>query len=228
MRAALLPLLVGLLAAGCQSPPSQLYLLNSTAAPPQSAAASSLGAAPAGYGSTRPPQSSGHPSGSLVAVAVTVPEYLDRLDIVQRTGANEVKPDYSAQWGESLGVTTTRAVAENLTALVPSDDIVMLPSRSARNFDYRVDLDLTHFESDAQGRSTLAGRWSISDKDGRERASGRVERSDQAAGAGYDAMAAAMSRNLAAASGDIAAALQKVTAEGTASATAPGPNRARQ
>src|SRR6185437_3201705 len=128
--------------------------------------------------------------------------------ILKRTSANEVKPDYSAQWGENLSVTAARALAENLERMTPSDDILMLPSRSRRNFDYIVNLDLSRFESDAQGRSVLEGRWSISEHDGTELASGRARRADQAAGPGYDAMAAAMSRNLAAVSADIAHALR--------------------
>ena len=188
--ARLLALLLALMATACSSPPSELYLLNATAAARQSPAAPPLGGTEARYGSTLPPDAGGPTAGPLVAVAVTVPEYLDRLDLVERTSPNELRPVYSAQWGENLAVTATRVVAENLTALAPADDIIALPSRSAQNFDYRVDLNLTRFESDTQGTSTLAGRWSISDRDGRERARGRVQRTEQAAQAIITAAAA--------------------------------------
>jgi uncharacterized protein len=197
-----------LLSAACSSPPSRLYLLSSQATPQQSEMAARDGTRPASYGSSAPASDGGR----IVGVAVTLPEYLDRLDIVERTGANEVKPDYSAQWGESLAMTASRAVSEDLTALVPGVDVVMLPSRSRRSFDYRVNLDLTKFESDSAGNCVLAGRWSISDDDGTERASGRVTRSERNDGPGYDAMAAAMSRNLAAVSADIAKAMRGLPA----------------
>jgi uncharacterized lipoprotein YmbA len=219
--AALLPFLLAALGAGCSSRPSQFYLLSSVATSQQSSTAEQRGAAPASFGSSRAAGTVAGSSGPLVGVVVTVPEYLDRLDIVERVGANEVKPIYSAQWGESLAVTATRAVAENLIALLPSGDVIMLPSRIGRLIDYQVNLDLTRFESDSQGRATAAGRWSISDREGRERASGRVLRSETAERTGYDAMAAAMSRNLAAVSTDIAAALQKLFSKPGPTAVAP-------
>jgi uncharacterized protein len=202
----------------CSSPPSRLYLLSSAEAP--IAAQPSPGAAISG--SSRPVLAR-QPNSRVITVAVTVPEYLDRLDVVERTSANELKPIYSAQWGESLATTATRAMAGNLTANLPSDDVLILPSRSQRRVDYQVNFDLTKFESDAEGTSTLAGRWSIADSDGIERASGRVLRSERADGQGYDAMAAAMSRNLSAASVEIAAALRQLQ---TAEAASRSPPRA--
>ena len=194
------------LTAACSSPPSRLYLLSSQSASGQTHAASATETS----GSSLPVAAVHSTGGPLVAVTVSIPEYLDRLVILQRTSANEVKPDYSAQWGENLGVTASRVVAENLETMVPSDDVVMLPSRSRENFDYLVTLNLTRFESDDQGRSVLVGRWSISDRDGTEITSGRAQRTESATGPGYDAMAAAMSHNLAAVSADIAQALQRL------------------
>jgi uncharacterized protein len=207
--------LLALSSAGCQSPPSRLYLLNSIPATPQPQAAT------AASGSSRPAPGGAHASGPVIGVSVSVPEYLDRTDIIERTSANELKPNYDAQWGENLAVTASRTVSDNLATLLPSDDIMMLPSRSRRRFDYQVNLDLTRFESDPQGVSTLAGRWSISNSEGVEKASGHVLRTEPASGTGYDAMAAAMSRNLAAVSSDIANALQRLPAQSVSSAAAP-------
>ena len=219
---------LSLLTAGCSSPPSKLYLLSSQATAPQSETAARTGALPPSYGSSIPTGTGGR----FVGVAVSVPDYLDRLDIVERTGANEVKPIYSAQWGESLSVTASRAVTEDLTALLPGDDIIMLPSRTRRLFDYRVNLDLTRFESDGAGNAVLVGRWSISDDAGTERASGRLSRAEKIDGAGYDAMAAAMSRNLAVVSAEIAKGMQRVAAmpvqNAATSGTRPKANRAKQ
>jgi uncharacterized lipoprotein YmbA len=141
--------------------------------------------------------------------------------MVQRTGTNELKPIYAAQWAENLGVNATRAVTENLASQLPSDDVIMLPSRARRSFDYQVNLDLTRFEGDSQGVATLAGRWSISDSAGTERASGRVSRTEAARQEGYAGMADAMSRNLVAVGENIAAALRRVTAEPTSSGASP-------
>jgi hypothetical protein len=148
--------------------------------------------------------------GPLVGVSATVPEYLDRLDIVERANGNELKPNYSAQWAENLAVTTSRAFAEDLSTLLPTVDIVMLPSRAHREVDYQLTLELSRFESDSTGRSTLAGRWSIADGSGIERGNGRLLLADTAKPGDYAAMAAAMSRNLAGASAEIARALLRL------------------
>jgi len=203
--------LVVMLLAACQSAPSRFYLLNSKAGPQSDAAATVASSVlhRAQYGlPLGPARSAGAPA---VGVAVSVPEYLDRLDIVQRSGANELRPVDDAQWGESLSVAATRVLAENLTALLPSFDIIMLPARTHRQLDYEVDVDLTRFESDLAGSSVAAGRWSVTDAAGREIAGGHLSRRDQAGGAGCQAMAAAMSRNLMGLSGDIAAAVEAVS-----------------
>src|SRR5262249_49672322 len=150
-------------------------------------------------------------NGPVIGVAVTVPDYLDRLDVVERTSANELKPVYNVQWGEHLGVTAASAVTENLAAHLPSDDVITLPARGSRSLDFQVNLDLTRFERDASGTSVMTGRWSIADASGNERARARVHLSEKIDGTGYDAMAAAMSRNLAAVSAEIARALSKIT-----------------
>lgn len=214
-----LGVLGALVASGCSSPPSQLYVLSAQSA--TGTAGQARSEATAGFGSSRPagaPRSSTAPT---VAVTVTVPEYADRTNMVERTGANELKPIYTAQWAENLGVTATRAVSENLASLLPSDDVVMLPSRGRRSFDYQVNLDLTRFESDSQGVATVAGRWSISDSTGTERASGRVSRTEAARQEGYAGMAEAMSRNLAAISDTIAGSLRRVAAETPSSGALP-------
>lgn len=205
-------LLALLLLAACSSPPAKVYVLSSTIAPPhQTAAQSDLTSA--GSGSSRVVGGAMPADAPRVGVNVSVPEYADHTHMVERTSANELKPLYDAQWAENPAVTATRTVTEDLAALLPSDDVLMLPSRSGRGLDYEVRLDLTRFESDAQGTSILRGRWSILDSEGKERARGRVALSEQAAKGGYEDMAAAMSRNLAAVSADIAAALQRLSAE---------------
>ncbi len=207
--AALMPLL---LLAACSSPPAKVYVLSSTIAPPHQTAAQSDLTSPS-YGSSRVVGGAMPADAPRVGVNVSVPDYVDRTHMVERTSANELKPLYDAQWAENLAVTATRSLTEDLAALLPTDDVLMLPSRSGRGPDYEIRLDLTRFESDAQGTSILRGRWSILDSEGKEQARGRVARSELVGKGGYEAMAAAMSRNLYAASADIAAALQRLSAE---------------
>ena len=212
------------LAVGCSSSPSQFYLLSSSATPPPGHAMLKPADAEIGVGSSRPGNGSRRTAASLVGVAVTIPEYLNRLDIVERVSANEAKPTSAGQWGEDLSVSATRAVAEDLTTLLPLQDVIMMPTRIARPLDYQVNLDLMKFDSDSEGNSILTGRWSITDAAGVERASGRASYSERATASGYQAMAATMSRNLGAVSRDIAAALNKLPPSAAAAAASPRKN----
>src|SRR4051794_16463778 len=107
-------LLLALLVPACSSQPSRLYVLNATEPAEQARAAAQSGASGLASAAARPIGRSRPVRTAVLGVSVTVPEYLDRLDIVERTGSNELKPNYKAQWGESLSATATRSVAENL------------------------------------------------------------------------------------------------------------------
>jgi uncharacterized lipoprotein YmbA len=201
-------LLLPVLLMACQSSPADLYLLSAQPAPTQSDLSEATVVTSASRRATR----LGDP-GELVGtigIAVAVPEYLDRLDIVERAGDNKLKPSHDAQWAESLSIDATRVVGEDLEALLPSANVVILPSRARRSIDYEIDMNLVRFESNAAGESLIAGAWTIAASDGHELASGRFRRSEPIGQRGLTEMAAAMSRNLAAVSADLAYALRRL------------------
>jgi uncharacterized lipoprotein YmbA len=193
----------------CQSSPAELYVLSAQPAPTSSA----LSQAKLVDATGRPAPHSVSPGKPLgtVGIAVSVPEYLDRPEIVERAGANELKPSYKAQWAESLSIDASRVVSEDLEAFLPSANVVLLPSRARRSIDYEVNVNLVRFESDAAGSAIIVGDWTIGASDGHELASGRFRRSEPIARPGFGEMAAAMSRNLAAVSADIADALGRLS-----------------
>jgi uncharacterized protein len=194
-----------LLLSGCfSSPPPNLYLLSSLPAAEAKQAAAAAPGREIGAGSSRP----GLAGTPVIGVVATVPPYLDRRDIVMRTGANQVKAMDNDRWAEDLSVSVTRTIADDLGVLLPAADVVMLPSYLGQTIDYEVRVDLTKFDIESDGTTTIAGRWSIADAGrGQERAVGRILRSERADQAGFAAMAATMSRNLSAISAEIAAAL---------------------
>jgi uncharacterized lipoprotein YmbA len=162
----------------------------------------------------------------VLGVTITLPEYLDRTEIVRRVGVNELTWDHDAQWGEDLSVDATRVIVEDLEAKLPSFDVVMLPSRARRAMEYEVDVDLTRFDSDADSKVIAKGWWTIADADGREVASGRVSQEDQASRADYDAAVASMSRILFRLSAEIATAVDGLRRAKTPPRS--GPCRLRQ
>jgi len=188
--------MLALVLVNCSTRPSRLYVLSSQA---NSSSVSRDGSEVRAEGniSARSPNAGKNGDEHRFGVTVTVPEYLDRLDVVRRTSENVLQPNYNVQWGEGLAVTATRALAEDLAGLLPFADFMSMPSRTRQMIDFQIHLDLDRFESEANGVSVLVGRWTVTDSAGNERASGRVSRNEPLEKKNdSEAMAAAMSRNL--------------------------------
>jgi len=175
------------LAAGCgTSPPSRFYTLDATATSTSTSAQSTL----------------------LIAVGpVTVPAVVDRPEFVVSAGPNEVRIDDFNRWASPIQDGVSRAVAENLVAILGTPRVIRFPQALATEPDYRVAIEVRTFES-APGRSAaLDAVWTIRRSgDGKTR-TGRTSVRESVPETGYDALAAAHSRAIAQASQDIANAI---------------------
>jgi uncharacterized lipoprotein YmbA len=131
-----------LLLAGCmQSPPTRFYTLSSVLAVPGEATST--------------------PTGKLtIAVGeVALPEYLNRPQLVIRDGSNRVTVADLDNWIEPLQGLFARTLAENLSILLGTDDVLTLPQRRPFRPDYQVDVGVTRFDVDAAGNAVLDARW---------------------------------------------------------------------
>ena len=148
--------------------------------------------------------------GVRLGVAVTIPQYLDRPEIMVRTNEYELEPMENARWAEGLTITASRAIADDLSMLLPRDDVVSLPTRTERAFDYRINVEFTKFDIGTDGRAEVAGRWVIVEVSAdKERASARFRYAGDAGALDGKLAAAAMSDMLSKVSLEIQAALQQ-------------------
>jgi uncharacterized lipoprotein YmbA len=156
---------------------------------------------------------------------VTLPEYLNRPQIVTRVSGNQLALAEFDQWGGDLNDNITRALAANLSNLLETDRVSLYPWQDGSPIDYQVTIDVVHFEQDVDGSSLLAVFWSVVDpRSGKVKLMQRSDYRDtgDAAQPGttgdtdtsrssetrpYDAIVAAMSRNLESLSRDIANAI---------------------
>lgn len=159
---------------------------------------------------------------------ITLPQYLNRPQIVTRIGGNQLNVAEFDQWGGDLNDNITRALAANLSNLLETDRVSLYPWKDEAPIDYQVTIDVLSFEQDVDGSSLLTAYWSIIDpKSGKARLMRRsvyrdtsdTARPDTAGSAGailgqgarpYDGIVAAMSRNLEALSRDIASAVRSM------------------
>jgi uncharacterized lipoprotein YmbA len=127
------------LAAGCSTaPPVRLYVVTPLAGP-----------APAAW----------TPGPAVVVASVRLPGYLDRPQLVTRSGDNRLQLEEFHQWGGNLARDLTRVMAENLSLLLGSDAVVAAPNTLRMRPDYRVELEVLRFERAGDARVHLTAKW---------------------------------------------------------------------
>jgi uncharacterized protein len=195
-------LLLPALAACGSDKPTRLYVLS---AMPDTTDAASTHGVPIGIG------------------PVTLPKYLDRPQIVTRVRDNSLAQADLDQWGGDLYDNITHVLAANLSNLLKTDRVSLYPWKDRAPIQYQITLDITRFERDVDGSTVLSVFWSIVDpndgkvlvmrrstyRDAMKTAVTSGPASPQDAKA-YDAIAAAMSRDLEKLSRDIATAVMSL------------------
>jgi uncharacterized lipoprotein YmbA len=179
-----------LIVAGCsQSPPTDFYTLSSMQLPP---------------GGLSTPK-------TVVGVGpVTLPDYLDRPQIVTRASGNRVMLADFDSWIEPINGMFSRVLVQNLSVLLASDNVVNLPQRRDIPLDYQVEVDVSRFDADATGRAVLDARWRVFGQGGEQLVEeGRSTIVEPPVDAGdYEAVVASMSKALAKMSSDIAGVIE--------------------
>jgi uncharacterized lipoprotein YmbA len=133
--------LAAALAAGCASaPPVRFYVVTplADAGPPARA-----------------------PGPGVVVAAVRLPEYLERPQLVTRSGDNRLRLEEFDQWGGNLAKDLTRVMTENLSLLLGSDAVVAAPHTQRARPDYRVEVEVLRFERAGDARVHLAAKWRL-------------------------------------------------------------------
>ena len=146
---------------------------------------------------------------TVVVGPIEIPEYLDRPQIVTRSGSHRLTLAEFDRWAEPVKQRFPRVLAENLAVLLATDRVVVAPWQSAASLDYRVAVDVIRFEGAPGGEVELVARWMVLGSEGDEIApmkkSSLVVRANSP---GYDGLAAAMSQAIADLSRHIAAAIR--------------------
>ena len=177
-------LAVALLAA-CASPPSHFYTLSPGRELP-----------------------AGPVSSVTVAVGpVTVPEAVNRPEMVVQVGPNQVALDEFNRWAAPLQADIQRVVMENLARLLGTSRVFRYPQGPITTPDFRVQIEVLRFESMPGNAAQFDAIWSIHGKSEKDVKTGRTTLRESVSEATYDALAAAHSRALGTLSRDLAEAI---------------------
>lgn len=139
---------------------------------------------------------------------VEVPSYLDRRQIMVRTGSNELAISEFNQWAEPLKENIARVIAQNLESLTCADVMGVPPTGRSRHVDYRLQARVNRLEGDLGGQAVLDAEWSlIGAGDGRTVASRRSRFARPVPGKDYASLVSAHSELVADLSREIARAV---------------------
>jgi len=177
------------LSGGCGSSPiSSFYRLKPEAPPTATGAAARL---------------------DVVVNPVTIPELVDRPQIVVSLADNKVWPNEFQRWAEPLKGNIQRTIAGNLAALLGSENVSVFETGASATSMWRVRVDVMRFDSAPGDAATVEALWTIWPPGQSTPIAGHTLAREPIQAQGYDALVAAHDRALAQVSQDIAAAIQQ-------------------
>lgn len=149
---------------------------------------------------------------SVAVGPVTLPDMVDRPQLVVRVAANQVTLLDQHRWAEPLKSEIPRVIAGNLAQLLGITRVSADPRGAGGDAEYRVRVDIQRFESTPGESATLEALWSVQRAAGGETRSGRSLLRMPTDGSGYDAVAAAHARAVGRLSEELAAVIRAMHA----------------
>jgi uncharacterized lipoprotein YmbA len=151
---------------------------------------------------------------TVVVGPITLPEVVDRPQLVMRVAANRVDILETLRWAEPLKSEIPRLIAENLGRLLGSSRVSSYLQHAGTDADYRVLVDFQRFESAPGEAVTVEAVWSLRRATGGTPKTGRSVVREPVGAEGYDPLVAAYGRALLAVSRDLARAIRAEAALG--------------
>ncbi|MDH4080273.1 MAG: PqiC family protein [Nitrospira sp.] len=142
---------------------------------------------------------------------VTLPDMVDRPQLVLRTSEHRVILAGSHRWAGPLKTEFARVLADNLVHLLSTRAIFSYPQHGAEHADVRVSVNVQHFESVLGKTATIDAIWTVRLVDGTQRTD-RASVQEAVSDGSYDALVAAHSRALLTISQNIASTIRGGTA----------------
>jgi len=137
-------LVAALLLSGCtlisgpRVPPTEFFVLNTTA------------------------PTSGGPTPLAIGLGpLSFPEYLGRPQMATRLDANRIAYSEVNRWAEPLKQNFARALAGDLVQVTGAQRIEIFPWYNTARFDYLVEVAVVRFEQQVQGEAELVAHWTL-------------------------------------------------------------------
>jgi uncharacterized protein len=150
------------------------------------------------------------PEGATIGVLpVTMPDYLDRPQVVTRVSENEINLDEFSRWAEPLKDSFTRALVQDLSTLLNTAKVIKTTGSPGIPMALLVGVEVVQFDGTLGGDVVLIVRWGLFGAEGKKLLVGKRSTFKEGTGAAtYEAYVAAESRAVAALSREIAEAIK--------------------
>lgn len=143
---------------------------------------------------------------TVIAIrALSIPEIVDRPQLVLRSGETQVLISDNHLWGQALKSDISRNLAAHLAN--ETGALVTTPGQGSEA-DIKLSIDILRFESVPNGDATIEAQWRVQRKGEVAASNGSALVREASNAAGYDAIVAAHGRALARLSSAIAATLK--------------------
>jgi uncharacterized lipoprotein YmbA len=150
---------------------------------------------------------------SVSVADITVPDMVNRPQLVERVDGNRVEILETHRWAEPLKNGISRILADSLASRLESVLVTAYPQNPSGEPDYRVVVDIRRFESMGDAVSVDA-IWSVRRTPTGVSKPGRTQVRETRGGGGYEAVVAAYNRAIDAVGSDIAGAIRTDWAAG--------------
>jgi uncharacterized lipoprotein YmbA len=92
---------------------------------------------------------------------LSMPEHLLKPQIATHSSANRMEYAEYDRWAESLDENFSRVLAENLSKLLPSENVYIFPWKSSTVLQYYMTFEIMQFSQGTDGNISLTVFWSI-------------------------------------------------------------------
>ncbi len=151
---------------------------------------------------------------SVAIAPVSVPEGVDRPQMVVRAGTHRVELSELHRWAEPLKSEIPRVLGVHLRRALGTARIATAAESASLDADYRITIDVQRFESTLGENVVIEALWSVHAAEGGGARTGRSFVSEPARGPDHEALAAAHGRALAQMAGELAGALRRLRSTG--------------
>ncbi len=142
------------------------------------------------------------------------PQFLNRPQIVTRSGPNRLTVSEFHRWGGYLDQDFLRVLAQDISILLPTNRVVEFPWEDPADPDFRIAFNVQQFDGQPGNFVLLNTAWTIKGRKGTKVLYARKSIIRQpVSGNDYEALVSAHSQALAALSREIATAIKNISKE---------------